>query len=314
MEIKHNIVTRAFLGLAIGDALGVPVEFLDRKYLKKHPIKDFTEFGTHNQPKGTWSDDSSLSFCLAECLCTEYNLEKIAASFVQWYQKDHWTARGEVFDIGGATFNAIQNMIDSLPLTRVGGSGEQDNGNGSLMRILPLCFYLKDIELTKRFEVVQEVSSITHAHLRSILCCFVYIEICIQVLNGESKREAYYEAVATINDFCMGNLALEKEAYHLRRVLNYLLEEVPENEISSSGYVVHTLEAAIWCWLKAGSYEEAVLKAVNLGDDSDTIASITGGLAGLSSQIGEIPEHWIASLAKADEIILLSQKLFKKCF
>ncbi|BDS11562.1 ADP-ribosylglycohydrolase family protein [Aureispira anguillae] len=312
--MNSNIVTRAFLGLAIGDALGLPVEFIERKYLKENPVKDFTEFGTHNQPKGTWSDDSSLTFCLAQTLTNGYHLKEIAASFVCWYNENYWTARGHVFDIGASTSKAIQNIIKGIPLSKVGGASERDNGNGSLMRILPLCFYLKDFEIEKRFAVIKEVSSITHAHSRSILCCFIYIEICIQILKGESKRNAYYEAVAIVNDYCANHNQLKKECFHLKRVLGYLLEEVPEHEIYSSGYVVHSLEAAIWCWLKEDSYEKAVLKAVNLGDDSDTIASITGGLAGLSSKTNEIPKKWIKDLAKVDEIIILSNEIFQKYF
>jgi ADP-ribosylglycohydrolase len=309
----YNLVTNTLLGVALGDALGVPVEFVSRIYLKANPIQTMTGFGTHKQPKGTWSDDSSLTFCLAESLSKGYDLEDIAQKFVQWFQEAHWTPHNEVFDVGGATSKAINKIIQGIPPLETGGDSEMDNGNGALMRIIPLAFYLKDFKIADRFEIVQQVTSITHAHLRSVLCSFVYIEICIQLLSGEGKKEAYYEAVYKVNDFCKGKKALEEESNHLKRVLNYLIEDIPEDKIYSSGYVVHSLEAAIWCWLKEASFSTAVLRAVNLGDDSDTTAAITGGLAGLTNQ-EPFPSDWLNNLVKKDEIINLGNQLYKTYF
>ncbi|MBL4649412.1 MAG: ADP-ribosylglycohydrolase family protein, partial [Aureispira sp.] len=252
----YNIVTNTLLGLALGDALGVPVEFVSRIYLKTNPIQNMTGFGTHNQPKGTWSDDSSLTFCLAESLSKAYDINHIAQLFVRWFQEAYWTPHDEVFDVGGATSKAIHKIIQGISPLKTGGTLERDNGNGALMRIIPLVFYLKDFEIADRFKIVQEVTSITHAHLRSVLCSFVYIEICVQILTGESKKDAYYEAVYEVNDFCKGKKDLEQESVHLERILNYLIEDIPQDKIYSSGYVVHSLEAAIWCWLKENSFSK----------------------------------------------------------
>jgi ADP-ribosylglycohydrolase len=309
----YNMVTNTLLGVALGDALGVPVEFISRVYLRANPIQDMTGFGTHNQPKGTWSDDSSLTFCLAESLSKNYDLEDIAQRFAKWFQEAYWTPHNEVFDVGGATSKAIHKIIQGVSPLNTGGTLERDNGNGALMRIIPLAFYLKDFEIADRFKIVQQVTSITHAHLRSVLCSFIYIEICIQLLSGENKKEAYYEAVYEVNDFCKGKKELEQECNHLKRVLNYLIQDIPEEKIYSSGYVVHSLEAAIWCWLKEASFSEAVLKAVNLGDDSDTTAAITGGLAGLTNK-EPFPSNWLKDLVKKDEIIHLGNQLYKTYF
>lgn len=310
---QYNFVTNSLLGVAIGDALGVPVELVSRNFLKKHPVLDMTGFGTHKQPKGTWSDDSSLTFCLAESLCNGYDLQNIAQSFIKWLQNAHWTPNNQVFDVGHATSKAIEKLIQGVSPLNAGSTQENDNGNGGLMRIVPLAFYLKDYDIKYRFNIVKEVTGITHAHLRSTLCSFLYIEICLQLLTTENKREAYYEAVYNVNEFCKNSYELEKESLHLKRVLDYLIEDIPENEIYSSGYVVHSLEAAIWCWLKEDSYSDIVLKAVNLGDDSDTTAAIAGGLAGLHLTDG-FPNNWLHALAKKDEIIQLGNQLYSKYF
>lgn len=310
---NYNIVTNTLLGVALGDALGLPVEFVSRDYLKANPIQSMIGFGTHNQPKGSWSDDSSLTFCLAESLCTGYNLEGIAQLFAQWFQEAYWTPHNEVFDVGGATSKAINKIIKGISPLKTGGVLERDNGNGALMRIIPLAFYLKEFKIADRFKITRQVTSITHAHLRSVLCSFIYIEICIQILAGESKKNAYYEAVYEVNDFCKGKKDLEQESLHLKRILNYLIEDLTEDEIYSSGYVVHSLEAAIWCWLKEDTFSNIVLKAVNLGDDSDTTAAITGGLAGLTNK-ESFPSNWLKDLVKKDEIIHLGKQLYATYF
>ena len=147
-------IEKTFLGLAIGDALGVPVEFKSRFELQQNPVKTMREFGSHHQPRGTWSDDSSLTFCLAESLCKGYNTKAIAANFVRWYSENYWTAHGEVFDIGITTSKAINSFAKGTPPTLAGGTGEFDNGNGSLMRISPLVFYIKDMPIEERFQRV----------------------------------------------------------------------------------------------------------------------------------------------------------------
>ncbi|CAL2079699.1 ADP-ribosylglycohydrolase family protein [Tenacibaculum sp. 190524A05c] len=313
-------IEKTFLGLAIGDALGVPVEFKSRFELQQNPVKTMREFGSHHQPRGTWSDDSSLTFCLAESLCKGYNTKTIAANFMRWYSENYWTAHGEVFDIGIATSKAIDSFAKGTPPTLAGGTGEFDNGNGSLMRISPLVFYIKDMPIEERFQKVKEVSSITHAHIRSVLSCFIYVEFMLELFNGIDKFEAYKSMQLTVNKFLNENaICSQKEIDNFHRVFenpigDYTVErlyELDEKQISGSGYVLNTLEASLWTFLTTDSYADAVLKAVNLGEDTDTTACVTGALAGLYYEEESIPKSWLNDLVKREEIIDLSYRFSK---
>ncbi|GAA3946015.1 ADP-ribosylglycohydrolase family protein [Chitinophaga oryziterrae] len=292
----RNYIKDILYGIATGDALGVPVEFLSRGEIALRPITGMQGYGTHNQPPGTWSDDSSLTFCLAEMLCGEYDLTNLANRFINWRNYGYWTPRGEVFDIGIATSHAINRLQDGISPVLAGGDGEWSNGNGSLMRILPLLFYIKDLSVADRFNIIGEVSSLTHRHSRSIVACFLYLEMALNILQGKDKQTAYTEMCKTANDF----LADEKEAFS--RVLSGDIPGLHINDIKSTGYVVHTLEAAIWCLLKTNDYQSAVLSAVNLGDDTDTTAAVTGGIAGLLYGWETIPAEWLNLLAKKTSI------------
>lgn len=148
-------------------------------------------YGTYNLPPGTWSDDSSLAFCLAEALIHGFDLDVIGQNFVKWYNENFWTPRGHVFDIGNATRQAINNLSRGIRPNLAGGFDEDGNGNGSLMRILPLLFYIKDKEISERYQITRQVSSITHGHIRSVISCFYYLEFAKQLLNKENKFVVY---------------------------------------------------------------------------------------------------------------------------
>lgn len=270
-------------------------------------------FGTHHQPIGTWSDDSSLAFCLAESLCTDYDLNDIAKNFVKWYSADLWTPHGRVFDIGIATTHAIQNIVKGHQPELCGGFSESDNGNGSLMRILPLVYYLqkeKDIEVI--YKKVKEVSSITHAHFRSVFACFIYVVYCLEILKDKDKFEAYKEMQNVVAKFLESKEFNPIEIGLFERILKNDISAYPENEIHSSGYVLHSLEASFWCFLNSDSYEETVLKAVNLGEDTDTTGAIAGGLAGIYYGIENMPQKWIDNLVRSNDIKDLAERLSQK--
>jgi len=316
--MKKNKVLDALIGMAVGDALGVPVEFLSRDFLKTSPVVEMTGYGTHNQPAGTWSDDSSLAFCMAESLCEGYDLAKIAKNFVRWYQENHWTPHGKVFDIGVATSKALRQVRDGVNPLVAGGATEYDNGNGSLMRILPLVFYIQNKPIEERFKLISEVSSVTHAHIRSIISCFIYIELALELLKEQDKMQAYTAMQQTVNAFLKEYpMCSEEEIHKFHRILgNAIVENTPiyeyrEDEIRSSGYVLHTLEASIWCLLKFSNYAESVQKAVNLGEDTDTTGCVTGGLAGLYYGMENIPADWVEVLARKQDIFELTEKLQK---
>ena len=314
-------VTGGILGLAIGDALGVPVEFQSRDSLKKNPVVDMREYGTHSQPRGTWSDDSSLAFCLGESLVQSYDLQDLSNRFVNWYEHAYWTPHGEVFDIGIATSFAMRRLKSDYPPTMAGGATEDSNGNGSLMRILPLVFLIKDKSIEERYKKVEEISSLTHRHIRSIIACFYYLEFARQLLNGVAKFDAFENTKKIVNSFSKNNTLIpEDEIDKFHRLLvnpigDYEIKpifEYSEIEISSSGYVLHTLEASIWCLLNSETYSETVLKAVNLGSDTDTTGTVVGGLAGILYKEEGIPNIWKEQLVKSDKIRDLALKLYSK--
>jgi ADP-ribosyl-[dinitrogen reductase] hydrolase len=307
-----DTVKGALFGLAIGDALGVPVEFKSREELKRFPVKGMRAFGSWNQPQGTWSDDSSLAFCLVESLCTEYNLDDIAEKFIQWKANGYWGAHHKVFDIGGATRFAIDRLIKGTSPLLSGGMNEDDNGNGSLMRILPLLFYIQHMPQKERYQRIKEVSSITHAHFRSVFSCFIYIEMALLILNKHSIEESYLVMQKTVKGFAKENEFNIHEVKLFSNLLEGNIAKQKEKNIHSGGYVLNTLEASIWCLLNTGSYKDAVLKAVNLGGDTDTTACVTGGLAGLFYGYKNIPQDWVQVIARYKDIENLCEQLNRK--
>ncbi|WP_121809122.1 ADP-ribosylglycohydrolase family protein [Mucilaginibacter kameinonensis] len=312
MTNKRSYYKDVLFGVAVGDALGVPVEFKTRSVIAQNPVTDMIGFGTYGQPPGTWSDDSSLTFCLADVLADGYDLQKIANSFAEWLYDEQWTARGEVFDVGIATRAAIERIVHKVRPDLAGGFDESSNGNGSLMRILPLLFYIKDKPVKERFAIVKEVSSITHGHVRSVIACFYYLEFALKLLTNNDAIVVYREVNMEVASFLKGTTIIHDEIALFDRLLEGNIHELPVNKIQSGGYVLNTLEAAIWCLLTTTNYSEAVLKAVNLGFDTDTTAAVTGGLAGLLYGFERIPEHWVLILARKKDIDDLAKRLADK--
>lgn len=309
---RRNFSKNILIGSAVGDALGVPVEFKSRQYLQQNPVTDMMGYGTYNMPPGTFSDDSSMMFCLAESLCNGYNVNDIAEKFQMWMHEGYWTADGEVFDVGISTRKAINRLRVVKNPTEAGSTAESDNGNGSLMRILPLAIFTKDLSIDERCEIVKEVSSITHAHNRSVLACIYYIEFALNVLDCENLEEAYLNTNFWLKLFLEENEIYKNEFQYFERILSGKLIDLKEDEIKSTGYVMDSLEASIWCLLYTDSYKNCVLKAVNLGHDTDTIACIAGGIAGIYYDAETIPTNWIEQLARVDDILHLAEQLEEK--
>ena len=305
----------ALFGVAVGDALGVPVEFQNRATRRRDPVTGMRAYGTHHQPAGTWSDDASLTFCLAEALADGYSVRRLADHCARWYEDAFWTPHGEVFDIGITTREALQRLRHlpqgASPL--VGGRDEMSNGNGSLMRILPLAFYQPEAPLPVRFQRIADASAVTHAHLRSALACFFYIELAAYLRAGLTPAEAYARLCEAAPAQFEALQVPANEAAPFARFLGGQLALVPEAAIASSGYVLHTLEAAVWCLLRHATYAETVLAAVNLGDDTDTTGAVAGGLAGLCYGEGGIPVEWLAVLARRTDIEDLAHRAAVGC-
>jgi len=308
------------MGLVVGDALGVPVEFMTRDEIRESsegPVTGMRGHGTYDVPSGTWSDDSSMALATLVSLNDKgtIDLDNIMRQFTYWQEFGEYTPFHETFDEGLTCRAAIDAFKkDGNPKT-CGVTGEHANGNGALMRILPLCLFVYekvktgkmiDEEAIKR---VHEVAALTHNHLRSCMCCGVYYFLVKAILTNKDKQVAnlidiLQQGMDAARCFYIGNPKNANEMRYLDRVWNLReFQEVPKEKIKSSGYVIDTLEAALWCLIRSKSYRETVLLAVNLGDDTDTVASVTGGLAGLFYGYDNIPSEWIADICSLQDIV-----------
>jgi ADP-ribosylglycohydrolase len=175
-----------------------------------------------------------------------------------------------------------------------------------------LLFYVKDLPIEERYATVKDVSSVTHAHFRSVYACFIFMEMALLLLKGRNAEQAYSEMKNIVSDFTDGKGFNKKELALFERILGGDIKKREESTIYTTGYVLHTLEASLWCLLNTRNYEDAVLKAVNLGGDSDTTACVTGGLAGLLYGYDTIPKEWITCIARNNDIHDLSERLYKK--
>ena len=302
------------MGLIIGDAFGVPYEFQHRGTFEVSD--EIVGGGTHGQPVGTWSDDTSM--VLASMNGYIKSVEKgsdlykeMMTNFAKWYEFAFYTPYGEVFDMGCSTRNAIYKYrYEGKEPIKCGGKMDSDNGNGSLMRILPFVFTnLGDKE-------IEEISSLTHAHFKSKLCCKMYVKIARRLIKGMPIDEAVYK---TAVDY-------QKELKEIENFTDFFdLKKLNIEQISGSGYVVDTLKAALWCIIKTDNYRDCVKLAVSLGEDTDTVAAVAGGLAGIiygcdgfdtdgensdkSNDVG-IPYDWYKVIVDKEDITELCYAFF----
>ena len=304
-------IKSVMIGHAVGDALGVPVEFASREELEDNPVYDMEGYGTYPYPAGTWSDDTSMSLAALDGLADgNIDFDRIMGNFGKWLFKGAYTPAGVVFDVGGTCNDAIERYFTSnVKVTEVGGKDERSNGNGSLMRIHPFVLYLYS-KGNLDLEVIHNASALTHAHERSKIACGIYAFVLWELMNCPSKV-SIVKGLNKAKRYYSGRQ--ECGVYHrmlFRRIglteLHFedpdTFEKAKRDEIKSSGYVVDTIEAAIWCLMNTHSYKECVLTAVNLGDDTDTVAAIAGGLAGALYGFESIPEEWRETLIKRQYI------------
>lgn len=314
-----NKMYGALFGIAVGDALGVPFEFRSKGDMLKNPATEMIGFGSHNQPIGTWSDDTSLTLCLADSLLGGYDLEDVSKKFIAWKEGKLWTARGEVFDIGITTAKSISELKNIIESGQIGElkslkyrAREQDNGNGSLMRILPLLFEIKGLSPSEQFEKIWEISALTHKHVRAAMACFIYLKLAELILLGLAKEQAYAEMRNQVSKFWADINFPESEIIHFNSTILHDIRSKSPNELRSSGYVIDSLESSLWFFMEKENYRDTVLSIVNLGEDTDTGAAIVGGLAGLYYGLESIPEDWLLNLARYDDIKLLIEKIARR--
>lgn len=312
-------ISGAIFGIAVGDALGVPFEFKSREEMKNYPATDMIGYGSHNQPIGTWSDDTSLSLCLADSLSNGYSLEDVSRKFIEWKENSLWTADGKVFDIGITTaksINELKRMIESGEAENLKSlkyqEKEQDNGNGSLMRILPLLFEIKGFSPFIQFEKIREISALTHRHIRAAMACFIYLKLAEMIWIGLDKEQAYTEMRIQVIKFWKEISFPQMERIHFHSTILYDIRSKKQDELKSTGYVIDSLESSLWFFLEKENYKDTVLGIINLGEDTDTGAAISGGLAGLYYGKEGIYKDWLFKLKRYNDIDILVRKLEKK--
>lgn len=310
----NYLVKSVVLGHAVADALGVPVEFQTREEIAQNPVIDMRGYGTYPYPSGTWSDDTSMTLCALEALSHEnWKWEDVMSNFGAWLGEGQFTPTGETFDVGRTCLKAVMNYVTrKMPIEMCGGRSEYSNGNGSLMRIHPFVLYASITNnLNYEFfrETIKKGSELTHTHERSVLGCQIYGYILGFLLTDQSK-----ECIKIAIEEAYGDLKDAPEISHYNRIFQPDFDKLSREEINSSGYVVDSLEAALWCLLTTNGYKECVLKAVNLGGDTDTIAAIAGGLAGALYGYDTIPEEWLSTLAKRGYIEDLCDRASKTWF
>lgn len=308
-DFKSRILGGLY-GSLVGDALGVPVEFAPREARQKDPVIGMRGGGTHGQLPGTWSDDGSLLLCTAESLVEKdsFDPQDMGERFLQWFELGHWAARGLVFDIGIATRQALLRIRHDIPALQAGGSGLYDNGNGSLMRILPVVLASLRHDDTAFASRIEQASAITHGHARSKMACVFYGLVIRALVKGECAEKALSLAQETFKSLYADSEELGTFCTLLQSDLSFQ----PEIHIHSGGYVMETLTASLWCLLTTDNFSGCVLKAVNLGDDTDTTGCVAGGLAGIAYGFDAIPSEWRLALPRQKELRELCSKFEQK--
>ena len=300
------------IGLAIGDAMGVPLEFCIREKLMQNPTTEMLGYGSHDVPKGSWSDDSSMTFATIDAIIKDkgINCNTIATNFLEWMRNAKWTPTDRVFDIGRTCLQAIAKFELKQDIAeKCGGTSEMSNGNGSLMRILPLVYYCFAQKMNEQqiFEIVKKVSSITHGHEVSIMGCFIYVMYGIELLQKSNLLQAYKK----IKKIAYNQYFSDETIARYERIIKKDIKKYTLDEIKSTGFVIDTLEATLWVLLNTESYNQAIIGAINLGNDTDTIGACVGGLAGIYYGRQDIDKKWQSGLLKYNEIVELCNKFNK---
>lgn len=297
------------IGLIVGDAMGVPLEFYKREILMQNPTTEMKGYGSHDVPKGSWSDDSSMTLATMDAIikdgCINYNT--IATNFLEWMKNAKYTPTDRVFDIGRTCLRGIAKFESKQEVAeKCGGTSEMDNGNGSMMRILPLIYYCysKNMNEKEVYDIVKNVSSITHGHEISIMGCFIYVMYGIELLNNRNLVQAYKK----IKKIKYNTYFSEETINRYERILKKNIDKYSLDEIKSTGFIIDTLEATLWVLLNTNSYNQSIIGAINLGNDTDTVGACVGGLAGIYYEFENINRTWQSDLLKYDYIVDLCNK------
>lgn len=286
------------LGLAAGDAVGTTVEFRRRGTFEL--LTDMIGGGPFGLAPGQWTDDTSMALCLATSLIErgEFDANDQMERYCRWEEKGYLSSNGRCFDIGRTVASALHRFRrDGNPYA--GSPDPRSAGNGSIMRLAPVAmYYFPDLSVVERY--AKDSSRTTHGAAECIDACGLFARMICRSLAGQSKAEV---------------LSLDSESFvasdRISQIARGSYLTKGSEEIRGSGYVVESLEAALWAFANTDTFEEAILLAANLGDDADTTAAVCGQLAGAYYGEGGIPQHWLLRLAMGSEIATFADQLYR---
>ena len=309
------------LGFAVGDALGVPVEFMDRDEVRKVHLtemigketpRDFYSRWGDLIPSGAWSDDTSMLIAGMDSLSenkAQANYDDIMKRYLSWWHNGAYTSLDVPFGLGGCVAKAMENYLHGVPALDAGASKLEENGNGSLMRIFPFAWYCIENDLSEEdtCKYISDASRITHAHEISQMSCFIYTEFLRELMETKNPLMAleHVRSIDYLQYFERDTVLAHKQ------LLNPSFNKIKDDKIKASGYVVDTLESAIYSIINSHNYEESTLTAINMGYDTDTVAGVTGSLAGMLYGKEDIPQRWLDKLRKKDFLEALARKFEK---
>ena len=278
----------ALVGLAVGDAVGTTLEFKPRGTFI--PITDMEGGGPFRLRVGEWTDDTSMALCLANSLIQHkgFNPEDQMNRYCNWWRVGYMSSTGDCFDIGGTVMSALDNYIEHAdPFS--GSIDEDTAGNGSLMRLAPIpIFYASNKELAVKY--AGESSRTTHGAAECIDSCRLFTSLIIESYNAASKEAIFEQCV------------YQPYAPNVIEIANRSFMSKSYQELTGSGYVIESLESALWCFMNSDNFEEAILLSANIGNDADTTAAICGQIAGAYYGFSGIPEKWSSAIVMACEI------------
>jgi ADP-ribosyl-[dinitrogen reductase] hydrolase len=286
------------IGLAVGDALGAAVEFQDPGTFQ--PVTGYRAGGPHGLAPGEWTDDTSMALALADSIGRGWDINDQINRYIDWYQNGKYSVNGFCFDIGTTTRYALEEFIQCKDARTSGDHAPEASGNGGIMRLAPVPIAYFDLypKNIRQLATYGEESSLpTHASGQCLSAARYLTIILAALINGEKKEEILSSDWSALRELEVK--ALHGLVFHLTHA-GYRHKSPPE--IQGKGWVIASLEAALWAFHNSSSFEEAVLKAVNLGDDADTTGAICGQLAGAYWGESSIPADWRLLLAKREMI------------
>lgn len=297
VEARRDSALGAMMGLAVGDALGTTLEFTARD--SKPRVTDIVGGGPFYLEPGQWTDDTSMALALADSLltCNGLNEVDLIERFLCWREDGVYSATGKCFDIGITVSSALRRFKASGdPLA--GSTDPMSAGNGSLMRLAPVAIHFWN-DAEARGSAAARQSLTTHGAPEAVDACIAYADLIAAAIGG-SPRRAVLEPLDA------------RYAGRISKIMAGSWRGKERKTIHSSGYVAHSLEAALWCVGRTGTFAEAVILAANLGEDADTTAAITGQLAGALYGLNGIPESWLATLTWRERIESMAGQLFEQ--